>query len=107
MPTDDLVARLRTTDWPGTRDLCADAADEIEWLRAERDDAREEAMVRLANAKHMEEQRDAMAARVKAMCISIGAQPHAANCAVETNHPMVQPRCDCWKRCGERREDDA
>lgn len=35
MPSDNLVARLWTTDWPGTRDLCAEAAAEIKRLRDE------------------------------------------------------------------------
>ena len=38
--TDDIVARLRCITWMGSDALCQAAADEIERLRVERDEAR-------------------------------------------------------------------
>jgi hypothetical protein len=38
----DIVARLRCITWMGSDALCQEAADEIERLRAERDEARRE-----------------------------------------------------------------
>jgi hypothetical protein len=38
--TDDIVARLRQTHWNGCNCVGCEAADEIERLRAERDEAR-------------------------------------------------------------------
>ena len=52
----DIVARLRGITWMGSDSLCHQAADEIERLRKERDEARREASMR--SRKNPERQRE-------------------------------------------------